>query len=273
MIRMLVEAEADAARPCHTGGVEESYRKQRRPAEIGSIPDVLQMFTREVRFYREIAPSINVRVPACRRAEIAADGATRLDLEDLSAWRLGADPEAAAGTLRLLHDRWEVEAGRRWAWLPRADVTHLVDALFTRSWTEGRHRRDLSSRVRDLGDRLVGRVAEVEHRASVAAPLTLTHGDASSLNLRTSPDGEIALLDWEDVGLGPGVTDLAWHLVSSVDPASWDDALASYGPHDGLAACLPAAAIQACLSLLDEPEDAVSVAGWVSRLEEVARRI
>lgn len=237
----------------------------RRPP--GPLPAV------KLRLVREIAPSVNIRVPACRRAEIAADGSTRLELEDLSSWRLGADPGDVARTLRRLHDRWDAEAARRWAWLPRVDVSHLVDGLFTRSWTVGRSRRDISSKVRDLGDRLVGRVVEVEHRASLAGPHTLTHGDASSLNLRTSPDREVALLDREDVGLGPGVTDLAWHLVSSVDPVSWDDALSSYGRHHGLTECLPAAAVQAFLSLLDEPEGSASAADWTARIEEAVRRL
>ncbi len=250
----------------------DTFTKRRRSAAAGSIPDVLQLFVREVRFYREVAPSLNLRVPACSRAEIAPDGSTWLELEDLSSWRSGADPTAAAAVLRQLHDQWEGVAGLRWDWLPRADVAHLVDAVLARSWLAGRMRRDISPGLRRFGDRLVGQIATVERRANSAGPITLTHGDASFGNLRTSPDGEVALLDWEDVGLGPGVADLAWQLVSSVEPTSWDAAIAAYGSHEGLAACLPAAAVQGLLCLLDESEDTAAAAGWVTRLAEVGRR-
>ena len=61
------------------------FVKRRTPAVPGSIPDVLGMFTGEVRFYREIAPLPGVRVPACYTAEDTAGG-TLLVLEDLSGW-------------------------------------------------------------------------------------------------------------------------------------------------------------------------------------------
>lgn len=64
--------------------------KRRSWPEPGSIPDVLDMFRCEVRFYREIAPVAGVRVPACYQVEETAEG-TLLVLEDLSAWQPGAD--------------------------------------------------------------------------------------------------------------------------------------------------------------------------------------
>ncbi|MGY4767685.1 hypothetical protein ACXC9Q_12280 [Kribbella sp. CWNU-51] len=68
-----------------------NHVKRREPAAAGSIPAVLKMFESEVRFYREIAPVVGVRVPACYQAEENADG-TLLVLEDLSAWTPGAEP-------------------------------------------------------------------------------------------------------------------------------------------------------------------------------------
>jgi hypothetical protein len=78
--------------------------KRRSWPEPGSIPDVLDMFRCEVRFYREIAPVVGVRVPACYQAEETAEG-TLLVLEDLSAWQPGADPAVAARVLYGLHRR------------------------------------------------------------------------------------------------------------------------------------------------------------------------
>ena len=248
-----------------------TFTKRRDAATPGSIPGVLQMFAREVRFYREVAPYIGVRTPACYLAE-EHHGATHLELEDLSAWRPGADPTVAARTLRDLHTRWEGRAVECWPWLPRPDVGDLVGAMYDEAWPGTRVRPELTDSVRDLGDSLVGRVPEVDARAEASGPVTLTHGDASALNMRTSPDGEVALLDWEDYGAGPGIVDLAWHLVSSVPPAAWDAAIAAYGDSAGLADALPSVAVQGLLSLAFE-EGHDDVAAWVVGLEEAARRI
>jgi len=61
------------------------FEKHRDRAPEGSIPDVLDMFASEVRFYREVAPVVGVRVPQRFAAEASPNG-TRLVLEDLSTW-------------------------------------------------------------------------------------------------------------------------------------------------------------------------------------------
>jgi hypothetical protein len=248
-----------------------TFTKRRDAATPGSIPDVLQMFTREVRFYREVAPDVGVRTPACHLAE-EHDGATHLELEDLSSWRLGAEPPVAARVLRDLHARWEGRAVERWPWLPRPDLGNLVGEMYDDAWASARERPELTPTVRDLGDSLVGRVAEADARAEASGPPTFTHGDASALNMRTSAEGEVALLDWEDYGAGPGIVDLAWHLVSSVAPPDWDVALTAYGDTSGLAEALPSAAVQGLLSFAFEEGHDDSVE-WVESLEEVTRRI
>ncbi len=184
--------------------MREPFVKQRQPARPGSIPDVLEMFVNEVRFYRELAPVVGVRVPACFEAT-ESDGATKLTLENLSHWRPGAEPVDAARALAGLHGRWQGRLGERWPWLraPTA-AADLVGSLFDSQWLTIRDRPDLSSGARELGDRLQSRVPEAEVRSARSGPETLVHGDASLRNMRTGPAGEIALLDWEDVGRGPG---------------------------------------------------------------------
>jgi hypothetical protein len=248
-----------------------TFTKRREAAEPGSIPDVLQMFTREVRFYREVSPHVGVRVPACHLA-VECEGATHLELEDLSAWREGAEPAAAAHLLRDLQARWEGRAVERWPWLPRSDVSDLIGEMYDDAWAAVRHRSELTDTVRELGDSLVGRVSQVEQRAKASGPGTLAHGDASGINMRTSPDGEIALLDWEDYGAGPGIVDLAWHLLSSVPPVDWEVAMTAYGDTSGLAEALPSVAVQGLLSFAGTKghDDARE---WVVGLEEAARRM
>src|SRR5262249_8725148 len=127
--------------------------------------------------------------------------------------------------------------------------------------------------VRLLGERLVGRVARSERAISFAGPLTLVHGDASLVNMRTGPDGQVALLDWEDVSAAPGVVDLAWVLVSSGAPARWDEASAAYGPAAGLLRVLPAVVVQGLLSLSGTSAGSAAAATWIRRLDMAANRL
>jgi len=247
------------------------FVKRRDRPVPGSIPHVLDMFRAEVRFYREIAPVVGVRVPACLHSDITPDG-TLLVLEDLSAWRAGADPVAYAHLLSGLHQRWAERAAHHWPWLRRAGAAaDLVGDLFDQTWPAVTARRDLTDTVRTLGRQLFGRVASVGRGLASAGPVTLIHGDASMANIRTGPAGELALLDWEDVSAAAGVADLAWLLLSSVDPAQWTDVTAAYGPAAQLAAAMPAAAVQAVLSLADTVEGSADARGWVDRLEAAER--
>lgn len=217
------------------------------------------MFVAEVRFYREIAPVLGVRVPVCESAEVDESG-TRLELEDLSTWESGADPVAAARLLRSMHDRWVGRALTHWPWLRRpGTAAGLVEGLYAAQWPALTERADMTLPVRRLGERLLGGVPPA------TGPVTLVHGDATTQNMRTSADGAIALLDWEDVSAGAGAGDLAWLLVSSVPPGQWSDVAAAYGPAD-LGGALPAAAVQGLLSLADTPVGSTEAAGWLDRL-------
>lgn len=250
-----------------------AHVKRRGRPGPGSITEALDSFRCEVRFYREIAPVIGVRVPACYRAE-ATDEGTVLELEDLSAWQSGADPLAAARVLAGMHRRWADQAHLRWPWLrPVGAAMDLVEQLFAKVWPELAARRDLTPAVRMMGERLLGRVTQSERMIRGAGPLTLVHGDASMLNMRTSPEGQVALLDWEDVSAAPGVLDLAWLLVSSVEAAQWDHVIAAYGPASGLAQVLPATAVQGLLSLSGIPAGSAEETAWMRRLDAVAHQL
>jgi Phosphotransferase enzyme family len=244
-------------------------KRRARPAP-GSISEALDSFRAEARFYREIAPVVGVRVPACYQAGDTGEG-TVLVLEDLAGWQPGADPLAAAGVLSGMHRRWAGQAQVRWPWLrPVGAAVQLVEELFARVWPELAARAALTPPVRLLGERLVGRVAHSERVISFVGPLTLVHGDASLVNMRTGPDGQVALLDWEEVSAAPGVVDLAWLLVSPVEPARWDEVSAAYGPAAGL---MPAIVVQGLLSLSDTPAGSAEAAAWIRRLDMAANRL
>jgi Phosphotransferase enzyme family len=244
--------------------------KRRGRPEPGSIAEALDIFGSEVRFYRQIAPEAGVRVPACYLAAEEPDG-TLLVLEDLSGWAPGADPAAAARVLAAMHARWSGRAALRWPWLrPVGAAVSLVEDLYRKTWPDLAHRDDLPPAVRELGEKLVGKVTAAEFQAGRAGPLTLVHGDASSANMRTSTTGEIALLDWEDVSAAPGVGDLAWLLVSSVEPARWDEVADTYGSAENLPDVIPAAAVQGLLSLSDNADGSAEAAAWNARLAAAA---
>src|SRR5687768_18579426 len=120
-----------------------AYVKRRARPAPGSIPDLLDMFEREVRFYREIASEVGVRVPALLDSKVGDDEIV-LELEDLSAWAEGGDPVAVASVLRELHDRWRGVADDRWPWLNRAgraadEIARLYDGV----WSALRERVDV----------------------------------------------------------------------------------------------------------------------------------
>ena len=247
-----------------------TFVKRRGIATPGSIAEALDISRSEVRFYREIAPAIGIRVPAYYRAEESDEG-TLLELEDLSSWTPGAAPEPAAELLRELHSRWTGEATHRWPWLrPIGAAVDLVERLYEDTWPKLTERNDLSPAVQDVGRRLVGNVVAAEHQLQDAGPLTLVHGDASAQNLRTSPTGEIALLDWEDVSAAPGILDLGWFLLSSVDPPDWPATITTYGNDTGLRAVLPSLVVQGLLSLADHNPETLEAEAWRRRLDAAA---
>ncbi|MFG2057192.1 phosphotransferase family protein [Micromonospora sp. NPDC048930] len=254
-------------------GAVRGFVKRRGVPEPGSIPEALDMFRAEVRFYREIAPVVGVRVPTCLHAEVTPEGTT-LVLEDLSSWQPGADPIAHAQLLSRLHQRWAGLAPLRWPWLrPVGAAADLVGALFDRTVPTLAARPDLPADLRTLAERLVGQVPKVEQEIASAGPLTLVHGDASAVNVRTGPTGELALLDWEDVSAAPGVTDLAWLLLSSVDPSQWAAVTAAYGPAEHLTTVLPAVVVQGLLCFADTAEGSAEAHAWVGRLNAAAHRL
>jgi hypothetical protein len=74
----------------------------------------------------------------------------------------------------------------------------------------------------------------------------------------------------------PGVTDLAWFLVSSVPPAQWDDAIAAYGEASDPAALdlvLPSATVQGLLSLADTEPGSADTMALAARLAQAGHRL
>jgi hypothetical protein len=191
----------------------------------------MRMYEREVRFYRDVAPTVGITVPRCFAARMD-EGAElfAIVLEDLAPARAGdqlvgaTDDEAAAAvsTAADLHARWWADpALPAWGWLPSqaevvAATVERAPALypaFAEAWS-GRLSDDelaLGERVANgLGD-LIGRV---DH-----PPFTFVHGDYRLDNLFFPDGGGVVVADWQLVMRGySGASDVALLLASSLTP-------------------------------------------------------
>lgn len=201
------------------------------------------LFSREARFYSELAPAVPVRTPRCYHA---ADGT--LLLEDLGALRMGdqieglepVDAERIIDALVALHARyWQTpEASQAWLLDPSdpifgAMVAQLVasgsDAL--RERFEGRAPdRALDAVLRHAGDWQPLLVRGVE------GPKTIVHHDCRMDNVFFAAEGTPVLIDWQAVAHARGTQDVANLLTQSMEPEAlrthWEPLLRRY--HDGL---------------------------------------
>ena len=142
-------------------------------------------------------------------------------------WTSSPARNVAAGLIGRLHAIAPMPRIRRWAHaLPhRGSLQSALNDL-AQPWTAGPYAEsarlllsDVQPEVRDLlaaYDRLANAVA------ASSESWVITHGEPHSANFITRPDGEMLLIDWETVLLGPRERDL-W-IVTGDDPA----ALASY---------------------------------------------
>lgn len=213
-------------------------------------------YEREVRFYAELADTVAVRAPRCHVAVLDdATGDFVLVLADLAPAAVGdqvrgcTTDEAAAAVDELvaLH-------APRWAdptlttlgdWLgPRlvgggdalADAWRMMLPAFVERF-DGR----LDATTRSVAERFTDVVGEWVQ--PLDTPLTLTHNDYRLDNLLfdvdpTDGSTTCAVVDWQTVGLGPGVADVAYVLGAGLLPDERRrrerDLLARY--LDGLAA-------------------------------------
>jgi aminoglycoside phosphotransferase (APT) family kinase protein len=186
----------------------------------------------EVRFYREIAPELDLRIPRAWVARATPDGARFVLLLE----------ELAAGGARF------VEVGERVDRIRAAAVMRALARLHAAYWESPRFATDLAW-VRSLenrrGDlpleralstamvrRAVARQAApdpvlrgaarlvCERRDALEAfwaegPRTLVHGDCHVGNLFFEGDG-VGFLDWQVLARAPGLRDVAYFLCNSL---------------------------------------------------------
>jgi hypothetical protein len=189
----------------------------------------LRNYEREVRFYQVLASTVAVRAPACHLAAFDPDtGDFVLLLEDLAPAQVGDqlagcsvdEAASAVDELVMLH-------APRWADTTLSDIGDWLGPALVGGgeMIADAYRAMLPGFLDRYGDALSPEAAAVagqftdvvDHWAApVAGPLTITHNDYRLDNLLFGrhDSGEVATLvvDWQTVGLGPGVADVAYFL-------------------------------------------------------------
>ena len=215
----------------------------------------LRNYEREVCFYLEVAPTVDIRVARCYHADWQADsGDFVLLMEDLSPATQGnqitgcdaAQARTAVLELAKLHGpRWNDPALDDIEWLSKrtgndSEQLAMLWSMFLPGFNNC-YGGYLSADATDLINRFGPRIAGwVDGRESAN---TVTHGDYRLDNLMfASPQGgaPIAAVDWQTPGHGLGITDVSYFLGAGPLPAQrrliehdlvdeYGQALADYG--------------------------------------------
>jgi aminoglycoside phosphotransferase (APT) family kinase protein len=195
--------------------------------------ELMELGATEVRFYREIAPALPIAAPrayAARRGRRA--GYFALVLEDLvtagATFTDVAGPLSVAtartvvGVLARLHAAfWESPRfGRDLAWLRAPDrnpTLRLERALCAAAVRPGlaRFPELVPDAVRAAAPRIVAARDRLD-AFSAERPRTLIHGDSHSGNLYFVGD-DVGFLDWQITQCGPGMRDVTYFLISSLE--------------------------------------------------------
>jgi len=188
------------------------------------------LYAKEVGFYRELRHHLGVRVPATIVADIAADGVEFILLfEDLGPARGGnqlascsaADARAGVIQAAALHaPSWGHAEILATEWLqPKPEVSAQVQALYPNAQAIFRERyadslepefMAVCEQLAESGPLWFGRDAP---------PQCLIHGDFRLDNMLFDIKGgaePIAVLDWQTVALGNGLTDIGYFLGTGI---------------------------------------------------------
>lgn len=212
------------------------------------------LYLNEVRFYQQIAHTVDIRTPRPYVAEINTETFDfTLLLEDMGPARGGnqltgcslADAEVAMREAAALHGpRWgdpklgEVEFLNRPA-IDGGGIAAMFGAIITafRTRYEDRLEPEYMAICQDFADN-IGAFYE-----GPAAPKTLQHLDFRLDNMLFEPQGgrwPLAVLDWQSVALGAGVLDVAYFIGAGLPTEirrkhepdllkQWLEALRTYG--------------------------------------------
>jgi len=186
------------------------------------------MGEREVQFYADVAPSVDLRVPRSYCAATADDGSFVILLEDLAAagcafsdgeWGVTAD--SAAGALEDLarfHARFQDPAVRAtvapWLAVPPARRSGPTAQLLRTILDH--HRDELTPAYVAVGEMYVEHHEQIEEMWH-AGPQTYIHGDPHIGNVFLESQ-RVGFLDWGLSRMSTPLRDVSYFLTMTVDP-------------------------------------------------------
>ena len=189
----------------------------------------LGMGEREVRFYADVAPTIDVRVPRSWFAATDDNGGFVILLEDLSVrgcrfasngeWGVPADAAAAAlEDLARMHGRLSDGAARDAIapWLRHERPSSSAATAERMRWVLDNYGDQLTDAYKAVGERYVehhARIDELWH----SGPQTFIHGDTHIGNVYLD-GGAVGFLDWGLCRASTPLRDVSYFLTMSVDP-------------------------------------------------------
>lgn len=197
----------------------------------------LRNYEREVKFYDQIASTVDIRVPRCHHSSWdAATGDFVLVLEDAAPCRPGdqiagctpAQADVALVQLARLHaPRWGDATLDEIDWLTRRDGPSIefIAGLYRSFWPSFLERfgDSISLSQRMIGERL-GDALPIWMTAS-QLPATVTHGDYRLDNLLFADDVDrdavgdtVIAVDWQTPGHGSALGDAAYFLGAGLLP-------------------------------------------------------
>ncbi|MDH3644848.1 MAG: ecdysteroid 22-kinase family protein, partial [Gammaproteobacteria bacterium] len=178
-----------------------------------------ESFAMEARFYREVAPSLPVRIPAC-----LAHGNDFILLERIEhrpfSWQRGATETHAATAMEALRSLHELEAKDVPDWIPGFAEPECQAALCERyceSW--GKHADSLCRwcpEFKPVGEHLASHGAE--HYAALGGSGALLHGDAHLENIPLTEEAQgvdVVFFDWQGPRRGEPLFDVAYFNIMS----------------------------------------------------------
>ncbi len=192
----------------------------------------LGMFEAEVRFYNELAPADADGLPRVFHARIDSGTADFVivmeDLCDLSMVSQTQGMSAAQATnavtvLAGLHAIWwDRVRGSEYEWIPTMVGPRIafVDQYLAQIFPQfvSNFADDLTGEQLAVFRGFVGNYLTINEQLVHRTPWTLAHQDYRVDNLLFGPEasGQVVVIDWQGIGRGPGVYDLAYILGGSL---------------------------------------------------------
>jgi aminoglycoside/choline kinase family phosphotransferase len=190
-----------------------------------AIGMMMRVWEREHRFYRDIAPLLNIHVP---KAYVNIADPPCLVLEDLAPATpgdhvAGASLDQARRAIDVLarhHGAWfEHPLISTLDWMPGLDDPSILSlgATFEIGWPIflERYGSSVPQRVLRWCEQFVTGIPEWI-AGHFDDPVTITHGDFRLDNLFFHDDGSVSVIDWQMAMRGPGQADLVYFCANNL---------------------------------------------------------